>query len=809
MTGAWWWRVGLLGLVACGSPEGDTPKRWTERGPDTARPTDSGDTGDSAGGGETGDSADPPGDASTGELAATVAIEVPDASLAGVVDVDGDGIDEVLLVASWGQVWVVRVDAHLGSASVGLVDDLDVSYFDAWPVGNGQLVVNEGRFGSSTVTMTAAGAGWSPVQTPLDAEVLWAGAAGDLDGDGVSDALLRIAGDDALWVVRGLLTAPLADRALARIEGWTAARPSGLAESVSSADVDDDGADDLLVLDAPEEALHVLFGPLAAGTAGTLTALAGATLPLGEPPQAGPPAVVDDFDGDGTREVAVGLYDGVALYDGVRPGMTGATPEWVVPATQPVTAGGLRPALLLTDRVEAAFWHRPHSPGAWRPDAAVAGAGVFGRFGGTDPTDVVWLEGGWLFAAPGRLAAPGDDLDRDGALAAADCDDAEPARRPHAPEASNGVDDDCDGLVDEAAAVEPTLVETWLGARNDAYGAELAAWGGLVAVSGQEGAAWLLSPGSGTVAAFSPFSEGVRSMAPGGDMDGDGELELLSVAGGPENNPVSVAFGPPMEGAPLAQISTGIQYGGRFTNVGDLDGDGLAEGATSGQSCASDGSWPTSLALVRSEPSRSLRVERVDDLLGDAVGPADLDGDGYSDLILEQYGTAAFWLGPLDEGALAGRSPSGSFSSASQLRAGDLDGDGASELMTAKEGVVAVTNGPWSSGAWDLGAAADAVVTLGEPVGGVLWVPGAWLFVPLPNADREAGRVLGFSLPLAASLTEDDASLRIVGALPRAHVGAAMATGDLDSDGQIELIVASPGEDAVLDDEGAVRVWRP
>lgn len=697
MTGAWWWRVGLLGLVACGSPEGDTPKRWTERGPDTARPTDSGDTaytGDSAGGGETGDSADPPGDASTGELAATVAIEVPDASLAGVVDVDGDGIDEVLLVASWGQVWVVRVDAHLGSASVGLVEDLDVSYFDAWPVGNGQLVVSEGRFGSSTVTMTAAGAGWSPVQTPLDAEVLWAGAAGDLDGDGVSDALLRIAGDDALWVVRGPLTAPLADRALARIEGWTAARPSGLAESVSSADVDDDGADDLLVLDAPEEALHVLFGPLAAGTAGTLTALAGATLPLGEPPQAGPPAVVDD-------------------------------------------------------------------------------------------------------------------LDRDGALAAADCDDAEPARRPHAPEASNGVDDDCDGLVDEAAAVEPTLVETWLGARNDAYGAELAAWGGLVAVSGQEGAAWLLSPGSGTVAACSPFSEGVRSMAPGGDMDGDGELELLSVAGGPENNPVSVAFGPPMEGAPLAQISTGIQYGGRFTNVGDLDGDGLAEGATSGQSYASDGSWPTSLALVRSEPSRSLRVERVDDLLGDAVGPADLDGDGYSDLILEQYGTAAFWLGPLDEGALAGRSPSGSFSSASQLRAGDLDGDGASELMTAKEGVVAVTNGPWSSGAWDLGAAADAVVTLGEPVGGVLWVPGAWLFVPLPNADREAGRVLGFSLPLAASLTEDDASLRIVGALPRAHVGAAMATGDLDSDGQIELIVASPGEDAVLDDEGAVRVWRP
>ena len=49
-------------------------------------------------------------------------------------------------------------------------------------------------------------------------------------------------------------------------------------------------------------------------------------------------------------------------------------------------------------------------------------------------------------------ATPDDDLDGDGAVAASDCDDADPARHPSAAEACNGVDDDCDGQVDDVAA---------------------------------------------------------------------------------------------------------------------------------------------------------------------------------------------------------------------------------------------------------------------------------------------------------------------------------------------------------------------
>ncbi len=51
-------------------------------------------------------------------------------------------------------------------------------------------------------------------------------------------------------------------------------------------------------------------------------------------------------------------------------------------------------------------------------------------------------------------STPAVDLDRDGAVAALDCDDGDPLQYPGADERCNGEDDDCDGTIDEDDAVD-------------------------------------------------------------------------------------------------------------------------------------------------------------------------------------------------------------------------------------------------------------------------------------------------------------------------------------------------------------------
>ena len=76
------------------------------------------------------------------------------------------------------------------------------------------------------------------------------------------------------------------------------------------------------------------------------------------------------------------------------------------------------------------------------------------------------------------LAAPVDN-DGDGYDTSVDCDDADPAINPGATEACDGVDNDCDGAVDEGATTT-----WWLDGDGDGYGDPATAYDGCVKPSG-------------------------------------------------------------------------------------------------------------------------------------------------------------------------------------------------------------------------------------------------------------------------------------------------------------------------------------
>jgi len=80
--------------------------------------------------------------------------------------------------------------------------------------------------------------------------------------------------------------------------------------------------------------------------------------------------------------------------------------------------------------------------------------------GDCDNADRGFIPGGGALQRGGRRLrrerGRGPDGDGDGVTAACDCDDGRAAVHPGASELCNGLDDDCDGLVDEGAAAAVT-----------------------------------------------------------------------------------------------------------------------------------------------------------------------------------------------------------------------------------------------------------------------------------------------------------------------------------------------------------------
>jgi hypothetical protein len=270
-------------------------------------------------------------------------------------------------------------------------------------------------------------------------------------------------------------------------------------------------------------------------------------------------------------------------------------------------------------------------PGALQSDRSLAGATDVDDDGASDPRVLVAGETAALVS--GALAFSLCDADGDGVSAAAgDCDDDDAQRSPLALEGCNGVDDDCDGIVDSPAQV----AFEW--PRAGGVQGVVLLGAGDAAVLGEDGQVDGTGAWAGTVVV------GLTAIAYGGGLDGSGAAVLLGRQQGADVLLPQGAFGA-ADFVATARVADGVGLArsGAFGTIGDFDGDGIADMATQAVDPVSH------LAVVLFEgpvvgehtlDEAGWRFDLPDGwgemTLGLAAGadPADVTADGLADLLL-------------------------------------------------------------------------------------------------------------------------------------------------------------------------------
>ncbi len=401
-----------------------------------------------------------------------------------------------------------------------------------------------------------------------------------------------------------------------------------------------------------------------------------------------------------------------------------------------------------------------------------------------------------------------------------DCDDRADSVNPDGIEVcKDGIDNDCDGALDDCAG-----------------------WPEEVALATAEG---VLLGESGS-------SKAGCALAALGDLDGDGLGELavgawLEDSVATNAGAVYLVDGPVVGETSLATATAKLTGEGAYDYVGtslaaagDVNGDGWADlvvGAK-GHDAGGDSAGAAYLVLgpvegelgLASADAR-LRGMGEDAYAGAAVASAgDVNGDGNDDLLVGAYGDdtassnagAAFLLlGPVSgtsdlasaDARLLGAA-SKDYAGASVAGLGDVDGDGFDDVAVGAwghdagavgAGAVHVVYGP-VAGDIDL---AQADVTLlgasrGDHMGTAVVAAGdldgdgrADILVGAEDEDSggdNAGAAYLFRGAPIDGTTADEADLILVGAGKDHRAGASLAVaGDLDGDGETDLVVGAPG----------------
>ena len=351
-------------------------------------------------------------------------------------------------------------------------------------------------------------------------------------------------------------------------------------------------------------------------------------------------------------------------------------------------------------------------------------------------------------------------------------------------ESWNGVDDDCDGTTDhlstqsyfgrvsgdsgagevgfgEAIAVVPDLDgdgrrDLWVGAPGSSEGA-----GRVWAIGTAEGIVSSDTDGLGYL--WGAELTGLGTSVLGTTLDGRDRMAVGAPAAGTEAGAVYLieTTGFPGGGQSVveASVQTTIAFGGAGGFLSERDGR-LIVGCTNGATATNVAAWTTISAGTFGLDDAAFSVSHARDACVTNGMVGDLDGDGGDELLITALGrdsepyTAVIWSNILSFGGQYSLEDMDSFddpTAPSQLEAaGDIDGDGLGEALFAYELA-------------DASAVADGRIYV---VGGSSFVVGADL--------------LSSAISTVSGGT-DNAGLR------------AGNVGDLDADGQPELLIGLPG----------------